>query len=87
MLFMVRVIPNAKEARLTITGETTIEVRVDEQATGGRANKRLCEILSEHFDIPKSRITIVKGEKSRDKIVEIIFDNRKRRGRILRRPV
>lgn len=73
MLIQVRVTSNAKEARVTGTGDTGLEVRVDERAVGGRANKRLLEILSKHFNVPKSRITIVKGAKSRDKIVEVIL--------------
>lgn len=75
MLIRVRVTSNAKEARLTRTSETSFEVKVDEKAVGGRANKRLLEILSKHFNVPKSRITIVRGAKSRDKLVEIILEN------------
>ncbi len=72
MLISVRVTSNAKEALVTKTGETSLEVRVDEKAVGGRANKRLLEILSEHFNVPKSSITIVRGTRSRDKMVEIV---------------
>ncbi len=73
MLVKVRVTSNAKEAHVTRTSETSLEVRVDEKAVGGRANKRLLEILSEHFNVPKARITIVRGAKSRDKMVEVIL--------------
>ena len=55
-----------------MVGESSFEVKVDEKAVGGRANKRLLEILSEHFSVPKSRILIVSGTKSRDKVVEVI---------------
>ena len=75
MLIRVRVTSSAKEARVTKTGESSFEVRVDERAVGGRANKRLLEILSEHFNVPKSSITIVRGARSRDKMVEIILEN------------
>ncbi len=75
MLIRVRVTPNAKEVRITKTSEASFEVRVDEKAIGGRANKRLLEILSKHFNVPKSKILIVKGAKSRDKMVEIILEN------------
>ena len=75
MLIKVIVTPNAKEARVTKTSETDYEVRVDERATEGKANKRLVEILSEHFNIPKSKIAILKGTKSRDKIVKVILDS------------
>ena len=40
-------------------------------AIEGRANKRLIELLSEHFGIKKYDISIVKGETNRDKILEI----------------
>ena len=56
---------------MTKVGEASFDVKVDEKAVGGRANKRLLEILSEHFEVPRSRISIVRGVKSRDKIVEI----------------
>ena len=71
MLISVRVTSNAKEPSVMKTSETDFEVRVDERAEGGRANKRLLEILSEHFGIPKSRIAILRGLRSRDKVVEI----------------
>jgi uncharacterized protein YggU (UPF0235/DUF167 family) len=62
---------NAKEARVTRVGEGDFEARVDERALDGRANKRLVEILSEHFGVPKSRIRILSGVRSRDKVLEI----------------
>ncbi|MDA4115114.1 MAG: DUF167 domain-containing protein [Thaumarchaeota archaeon] len=71
MLITVHVTPNSKESRVTKVGEASFDVRVDEKAVGGRANKRLLEILSQHFEVPRSRISIVRGAKSRDKIVEV----------------
>ena len=37
----------------------------------GKANKKLIEMLSDYFHIPKSKISIVKGLTSTRKIVEI----------------
>ncbi len=71
MLIRVRVTPNSRQASVTKVGEASYEVRVDERASGGAANKRLLEILSEHLGIPKSKIVIVKGAKSRDKILAV----------------
>ena len=73
MLIKVHVTPNAKQVKVIKVTETSFEVKVDERAEGGRANKRLLEILSSHFKVPKSKIIIVKGTKSRDKIVEVIL--------------
>jgi len=72
MLIRVRVTLNARESRVVKLGEADFEVKVDEKATDGRANRRLLVILSEHFGVPKSRISIVKGAKSRDKVLEIM---------------
>jgi uncharacterized protein len=71
MLIRVRVTSNAKEAHVVKVGDDSFEVRVDERAVNGRANKRLLEILSEHFVVPKSRIFVTKGMRSGDKIVQI----------------
>ncbi len=72
MRVWVRVTPNASEARVTKVGDDKFEVRVDEKAIGGRANRRLIEIMSEQFGIPKSRILIISGARSRDKVLEVI---------------
>jgi uncharacterized protein len=71
VLIRVRVTPNAREPLVTKVGDCDFEVRVDEKAVGGRANRRLVELLAEHFGVPKPRISIVRGTKSRDKVVEV----------------
>jgi hypothetical protein len=44
---------------------------VDAPALEGKANKRLIEIIAEHFNVSKSSIKILKGFKNRNKIIEI----------------
>src|SRR5438445_10874423 len=75
MLIRVYVTSNATEARVVKVGDDSFEVRVDERAVNGRANKRLLEILSRHFVVSKSRIFISKGMKSRDKIVQVNLES------------
>ena len=74
MLIRVYVTPNAREARVVKVSDDYFEVRVDERAVGGRANKRLLEILAEHFKVQKSRISILKGTKARNKLVQVILE-------------
>lgn len=71
MRVFVRVIPNAKKAEVERIGEDAFKVKVDAPATKGKANKRLIEILSDYFHVPKSRISIVSGAGSRKKILRI----------------
>lgn len=70
MRIRVMVIPNSKKPSVKKENDTYV-VRVDAPPTKGRANKRLIEILAEYFGVKKSRIRIISGEKSREKIVEI----------------
>jgi uncharacterized protein (TIGR00251 family) len=67
MLIRVYVTPNAKESSVVRVSEDYFEVRVDEKAVGGRANKRLVEILAEHFKVPTSGISTYVATMSRDR--------------------
>ena len=56
-----------------------VEVRGDRIIVGltskperGKANRELIKKLAKHFDVPQSRVRIVSGLRSRNKIVEII---------------
>jgi uncharacterized protein (TIGR00251 family) len=71
MKINVLVVPNSKDSGVIKVDEITYKVRVDAPALDGKANKRLIEILAEHFNVSKSSIKILKGFKNRNKIVSI----------------
>ena len=48
-----------------------LKVRVTSPPTEGRANKALCDFLSQKFGVPKSQVEIVKGLTSRTKTIRI----------------
>lgn len=62
----IKVIPGAKEEEV-IEGEPLI-VKVKERAEKGKANEAVIGVLSHHF---KAKVRIVRGAKSRYKLVEI----------------
>lgn len=68
---VVKVKPNSKQNLVEKTAESTYSVRVKEKALEGRANEAVVAVLSEYFRTPKSRISVIKGSKSRNKVVEI----------------
>ena len=72
MKLNIHAIPNSKSSEIIKIDENTYKIKVDSSAAEGKANKRLIEILAEHFNVPKSSVKILKGLKSRNKIVEII---------------
>ncbi len=65
----IRVTTNAREPRVTRIHDRTYEVMVDERAERGRANGRLIELMSLHLGVPKSKLVLVKGARSRDKTI------------------
>jgi len=70
----VKVIPRAK--RDCVSEENgKLKVYVKAPAIDNRANKALIEVLARYFNVKKGNIRIVKGEKSREKIIEIDVDD------------
>ncbi|MDD5194461.1 MAG: DUF167 domain-containing protein [Candidatus Omnitrophica bacterium] len=70
MQVKVKVITNAKKEKIEET-QDGLKVYITVPAIAGRANKKLIEVLAEHFKAKKYNIEIVAGEKARKKIVEI----------------
>lgn len=69
MIINIKVIPRAKQEK-TKDGDP-LRVYVNQPPENGRANDAVIKLLAEHFQLPKSKIKILKGEKSREKIIEI----------------
>ena len=69
-IFNVRVTPHAKQNKV-VESDGVLRVYTTVAPENGRANDAVIELLSEYFDIAKSRIVISKGITSRDKVVII----------------
>lgn len=64
--------PGSKKGPLVeVDAEGNLTVFLRERAVDGAANEGLIAVLAQHFDVPKSRVSIVRGHSSRHKIVEI----------------
>ncbi len=70
MRISVKVKPNSKVRKVEKIGEEYL-VYLRSPPVEGRANSELLEILSEYFNVPKSSIKIINGQKTRKKILEI----------------
>ena len=71
MLLNVRVIPRSPRSAITGTRGDAIVVRLAAPPVDGAANDALIDFLSKTFQRPRRDISIVSGEKSRDKRVSI----------------
>lgn len=70
-LLKVRVIPNSKINKIIEQGADFMKIKLNAPALEGKANMALIKFLSSNFQIPKSQIKILSGEKSREKRVSI----------------
>lgn len=68
----VRVQPRASRAAVEGIKDGSLRVRLTAPPAEGAANEQLIEVLSKEFGIRKSAIRIVKGQSSRDKLVEVV---------------
>ncbi len=69
--FKIKVSANAKNNSIDFLDDF-IKVRIKERAIEGRANKAIVEFLSEILKCPKTKISIVNGEKSSIKTIQIV---------------
>jgi uncharacterized protein (TIGR00251 family) len=71
VLLAVRVIPRARRSELAGRRGDALLVRLSAPPVDGAANAALVELLATSLGIPRSRITLVSGERSRDKVVRL----------------
>ncbi|KAH6606206.1 hypothetical protein Trco_005359 [Trichoderma cornu-damae] len=62
---------NKKRQGIQIVTEDAIELCVAAQAKDGEANQAVIEVLSEALGIPKSKLSLAQGARSRDKTVVV----------------
>ena len=79
VLLKIRISPNASKNQIIQDGDI-IKLKVTAQPIENKANKAVVEYLSKLIKIPKTSITIVKGDTSKDKTLFInTSDNEKQK--------
>jgi uncharacterized protein (TIGR00251 family) len=69
----VRVHPRARNQEVQKIGEREYRVRVLSPPSEGKANKEVIAVLASHFHLPPYRVKILKGKKSRQKVVALEY--------------
>ncbi|MEI6286418.1 MAG: DUF167 domain-containing protein [Bacillota bacterium] len=67
----VRVQPKASKNAVVGIFADALKISVTAPPVDNEANRVLCEFVAKHFKLPKSAVTVVGGETSRNKIVAI----------------
>jgi hypothetical protein len=70
MKLKVKVIPNTKENKV-LEENDGFKVYIKSPPVGGKANKELITVLAEFFQIRKSDVRIIRGERARKKVIQI----------------
>lgn len=71
MRITVRVIPGARCNEILALEDHTYKVKITTVPEKGKANAAVQKLLAKHFQISKSRVILIKGDTSHDKIFEI----------------
>lgn len=71
MRLNIKVIPKSSLNKVIKLSDTELKVKLTSPPVDGEANKKLIEILGKEYKVSKSKIKIVKGETSKNKIVDI----------------
>ena len=74
MIISIKVVANAKKEEV-IQEEGKLRVKVNAPAVDGKANKAVLKILAKYFKVRPRKITIIKGEKNKDKLIEVVKSN------------
>lgn len=71
MIFKVFVHPNSKKPRVDKDLLGSMHVYVNQPPLDGKANKAVLEALAKHFRVSKSKVSLLRGDKSKIKVFSI----------------
>ncbi len=71
MKINIKVVPNNKIEKVEICEGGSLKVWIKAKPIEGKANKRVVEVLSKHFNVSKHNVNIVLGKMSSHKVIEI----------------
>lgn len=67
----VRLQPRASRDEIVGLRDGVLVVRVTAPPVDGRANGALCKLIARRAGVAPSRVSVVRGERSRDKLVQV----------------
>lgn len=72
MKINVTVKPNSTKGPLVEPqADGSLVIYIHEIAADGQANEALIKLLAKHYDVPKTRIEIIRGHSSKHKLIEV----------------
>lgn len=75
IIFCVKLVPNSSFSKIVDYTDDYVRIKISAPPIENRANKELIEFCSDLFDVNKSKLSIISGEKS--KIKKVLIKNTK----------
>jgi len=72
MKYTVKIIPKSSKNEIVEYGDDFLKIKIKAVPERGKANEELIKFLSKYFEVSKSSIRIINGEKRKNKIIEIL---------------
>ncbi|MFZ1080813.1 MAG: DUF167 domain-containing protein [Candidatus Kryptoniota bacterium] len=72
MYIKVKVHPSSKENEIIKKNEDSFEIFVRAKPVDGKANEAVMDLLAEFLKVPRSKVRLLKGSLTRNKIVELL---------------
>lgn len=70
MKIKIKVAPRSSKNEVIKNNDGSLKIKVTAAPTDNRANEALLKLLSAYLKIPKSRLQIIAGSRSKNKIIE-----------------
>ena len=67
----IKAVPNAPRSAVVGWLGEALKVKVHAPALEGRANDELCEFLADTLALPRRAVTVLQGDKSRQKVLHV----------------
>ena len=67
----IKAIPNAPRSEIIGWLGDALKVKVHAPPVEGRANEALCDFLAASLDVPRRAVTVLRGDTSRQKLLQI----------------
>lgn len=70
----IRVIPRSSKSEIVgPMADGTLKIKLKSPPVDGRANEELIELLSGEYGVPRSGIKIIRGQSSKNKVINIRY--------------
>lgn len=71
IIIKVKIVPGSSKNKIVGVYNDALKITITAPPVEGKANKKCISYLSKHFDIAKSKIEILSGKNSRNKLIKI----------------